>query len=296
MNGNLLEVKDLKTYFHTDTGLVRAVDGVSLEIPRGGILGVIGESGSGKSVTGLTIMGLLGSKRAEIAGGEVLFDGKDLLALPNSERAKIRGSRIGMVFQNALSGLDPSFKIGSQLIEVIRRHQTVSRTEAHSIALESLNLVAMPDPERRMKAYPHELSGGQRQRVLIAMALSCNPELLIADEPTTALDATVQKQIVDLLVDINEKKGTSILMVTHDFGVVARMCQTVAVMRFGRVVEKGSVQAVMGKPQHPYTQALMKAVPRLNLSAQERSVPRAKRRLFELGDTVPTTRSEESYA
>lgn len=298
MTDMLLEIKNLKTHFHTDGGIVKAVDGVDLEIERGGILGVVGESGSGKSVTGLSVMGLLGSRRARNAGGQILFKGQDLLTYSDRQLQKLRGAEIGMVFQGALSGLDPSFSAGSQLMEVIRQHQKVNATQARKIAMEALELVAMPDPERKIRSLPHELSGGQRQRVLIAMALSCNPELLIADEPTTALDATVQKQIVDLLVDINRTRGTAILMVTHDFGVVARMCRTVAVMRYGKVVEKGTVQEVLENPQHAYTQALMNAVPRLHLTAAERAVPRPERRLFELTKNLPAlpVQREEAYA
>jgi ABC-type dipeptide/oligopeptide/nickel transport system ATPase component len=298
MTDMLLEIKNLQTHFHTDGGVVKAVDGVDLEIAQGGILGVVGESGSGKSVTGLSVMGLLGSRRARNAGGQILFKGQDLLTFSDRQLQKLRGAEIGMVFQGALNGLDPSFSVGSQLMEVIRRHQKVNATQARKIAMEALELVAMPDPERKIRSLPHELSGGQRQRVLIAMALSCNPELLIADEPTTALDATVQKQIVDLLVDINRARGTAILMVTHDFGVVARMCRTVAVMRYGKVVEKGTVQEVLENPQHAYTQALMNAVPRLHLTAAERAVPRPERRLFELTKNLPASpvQREEAYA
>jgi oligopeptide transport system ATP-binding protein len=286
MAQTLLDVQGLQTHFHTDGGLVKAVDGVDLKIEAGGILGLVGESGSGKSVTGLTIMRLLGTKRARVAGGRVHFKGRDLLTLSDREVQALRGSEIGMVFQGALTGLDPSFRVGSQMIEVIRRHQGVSKIEARRLALESLDLVGMPDPERKLRSYSHELSGGQRQRVLIAMALSGKPDLLIADEPTTALDATVQKQIVDLLIDINRTLGTAILMVTHDFGVVARMCRSVAVMRHGRVVEQGTVHEVLTNPQHVYTESLMKAVPRLHLTDEERTVPRSERRLFELRPSV----------
>lgn len=282
MKDMILQVRGLKTYFNTDSGQVRAVDGVDISVPRGGIVGVVGESGSGKSVTGMTVMGLL-PPTAQIAGGDVLFDGTDLLAMSGSERQKLRGSRIGMVFQSAMTGLDPSFRIGSQLVEVIRRHQNVGRKEAERAALEALELVSMPEAERRMRSYPHELSGGQRQRVLIAAALACKPDLLIADEPTTALDATVQKQIVDLLVDVNRRLGTAIMIVTHDFGVVARMCEHVVVMRAGKVVEQGSVAAVLQDPQDDYTKALISAVPKFALSAEDRRVPRAERRLTELG-------------
>jgi oligopeptide transport system ATP-binding protein len=199
----------------------------------------------------------------------------------------IRGPHIGLVSQNALSALDPSFTVGAQLIEVIRVHQGVDKATARTKALEALELVALPDPKRRMKAYPHELSGGQRQRVVIAIALSCRPELLLADEPTTALDATVQKQILDLLVDINSELGTSILLVTHDFGVVAHVCTDVTVMRRGDVLESGTVDQVLNRPKHTYTQGLMRAVPRLHLTDATRSIPRADRRLFEFhGDTT----------
>ncbi|MFV0533107.1 MAG: dipeptide ABC transporter ATP-binding protein [Cumulibacter sp.] len=283
MTDMILQISGLKTYFNTESGQVKAVDGVDIAVPRGGIVGIVGESGSGKSVTGMTVMGLL-PDTAEIAAGEVTFDGADLLAMSPSERQKIRGSRIGMVFQSALTGLDPSFRVGSQLVEVIRRHQDVSKAEAAAMALESLELVAMPEPQRRMRAYPHELSGGQRQRVLIAQALSCKPDLLIADEPTTALDATVQKQIVDLLVDVNRRLGTAIVIVTHDFGVVARMCQHVVVMRSGQVVEQGPVHDVLQNPGAEYTKALISAVPKFDLTLEERRVPRADRRLTELGN------------
>ncbi|MFF1255174.1 ABC transporter ATP-binding protein [Pseudarthrobacter sp. NPDC058329] len=299
MNEPLLQIKGLRTHFQTDSGLVKAVDGVDLTVPHGGILGLVGESGSGKSVTGLSVMGLLGSRRARNAGGEILFKGRDLLKIANKELRNIRGAEIGMVFQSAMTGLNPSFRVETQLTEVIRRHQKIDQAAARRIALESLELVAMPDPARKLKSYPHELSGGQRQRVLIAMALSCNPELLIADEPTTALDATVQKQIVDLLVDINKKRGTAILMVTHDFGVVARMCRTVAVMRHGKVVEQGIVEQVLENPQHAYTQTLMDAVPRLHLTREERAVPRSLRRLHEviqIAPPAPEPRKELSYA
>lgn len=208
----------------------------------------------------------------------------------------IRGPHIGLVSQNALSALDPSFTVGAQLTEVIRLHQRVDKATARAKALEALDLVALPDPKRRMKAYPHELSGGQRQRVVIAIALSCRPELLLADEPTTALDATVQKQILDLLVDINRELGTSILLVTHDFGVVAHVCTDVTVMRRGDVLESGTADQVLNRPQHPYTQGLMRAVPRLHLDATTRSVPRADRRLFEFhGDTTVASPKEQPH-
>lgn len=283
---NALEVKNLSVDFHTDNGVVHAVKNADICVREGGILGLVGESGSGKSVTSLAVLRLLAG-RARIAGGEILFRGENLLDKSDKEMRAIRGSHIGMVSQNALSALDPSFPIGSQLMEVIRLHQGVDRPTARAKALEALELVALPDPKRRMKAYPHELSGGQRQRVVIAIALSCRPELLLADEPTTALDATVQKQILDLLLEINKELGTSILLVTHDFGVVAHVCTDVTVMRRGDVLESGTADQVLNNPQHPYTQGLMRAVPRLHLDPMTRGIPRADRRLFEFhGDTT----------
>jgi oligopeptide transport system ATP-binding protein len=280
----LLDIRDLAIEFATDGGTVHAVDGVSLRVEAGGILGLVGESGSGKSVTALSILGLIGSRRARITSGQILLRGEDLLKKSEPEMRRLRGSDIGLVSQNAMSALDPSFRIGDQLMQVIRLHRKVGRSEARQLALEALEIVALPEAERRMRAFPHELSGGQRQRVVIAIALACRPALLLADEPTTALDATVQKQIIDLLVRINQELGTAILMVTHDFGVVARMCQTVAVMRKGKVVERGTTEQILTSPQHPYTQGLMNAVPRLQLTAGERSIPRSARRLFEFRD------------
>jgi len=283
---NALDVKGLSVDFHTDDGVVHAVKNADIAVREGGILGLVGESGSGKSVTALAVLRLLGTSRARITSGEILFRGENLLTKSDKEMRAIRGPHIGLVSQNALSALDPSFTIGAQLVEVIRLHQHVGRATARAKALEALNLVALPDAKRRMKAYPHELSGGQRQRVVIAIALACRPELLLADEPTTALDATVQKQILDLLIDINRELGTSILLVTHDFGVVAHVCSDVTVMRRGDVLERGTVDQVLNHPEHPYTQGLMRAVPRLHLSETTRSVPRAERRLFEFhGDS-----------
>jgi len=286
---NILEVKNLSVDFHTDGGVVHAVKNADITVRDGGILGLVGESGSGKSVTSLAVLRLLGTSRAEITSGEILFRGENLLDKTDKEMRAIRGPHIGLVSQNALSALDPSFTVGAQLMEVIRLHQGVDRATAKAKALEVLELVAVPDPRRRLKAYPHELSGGQRQRVVIAIALSCRPELLLADEPTTALDATVQKQILDLLLDINRELGTSILLVTHDFGVVAHVCTDVTVMRRGDVLETGTVDEVLTSPQHPYTQGLMRAVPRLHLDDTLRAVPRAQRRLYEFhGETEKT--------
>ncbi|UKA52200.1 ABC transporter ATP-binding protein (plasmid) [Arthrobacter sp. FW305-123] len=280
----VLDITDLSVQFNTDFGVVQAVDGVNLRVETGGIVGLVGESGSGKSVTAMSVLGLLGSNRAKITAGKILFRGEDLLTKTQKQMRELRGSQIGLVSQNALSALDPSFRIGDQLIEVIRLHQKVNKTQAQKIALEALEIVALPEAKRRMRAYPHELSGGQRQRVVIAIALACRPALLLADEPTTALDATVQKQIIDLLADINKDLGTAILMVTHDFGVVARLCRSVTVMRKGKVVEEGSTEKILSTPEHPYTQGLLNAIPRIQLSGTEGSVPRAQRRLFEFRD------------
>jgi ABC-type dipeptide/oligopeptide/nickel transport system ATPase component len=260
----LLRVIGLQTHFSSEHGTVKAVDGVDFEISQGGILGMVGESGSGKSVTGLSILRLLGSRNAGIVGGRILFHGEDLLTRTDREMRAIRGRKISMVFQNAMTALDPFFRVGDQLVEVIRLHQRVGKREAKLKALEAMELVRIPDAARRLSSYPHQLSGGQRQRVMIALALACGPDLLIADEPTTALDATVQKQIIDLLAEVNRELGTAILMITHDFGVVARLCQTVAVMYAGRIVESGTVAKVLETPEHPYTQRLLGSVLRLH--------------------------------
>jgi oligopeptide/dipeptide ABC transporter ATP-binding protein len=278
----LLAVEGLRTHFSTDHGLVKAVDGVDFTIERGGILGMVGESGSGKSVTGLSILRLLDSRNATIAGGRVLFDGEDLLGKSDKEMRAIRGRRISMVFQNAMTALDPFFRVGDQLVEIIQLHQRVGRRQARAKALEALELVRIPEAGRRLGSYPHQLSGGQRQRVMIALALACGPDLLIADEPTTALDATVQKQIIDLLLDVNRELGTAILMVTHDFGVVAKMCRTVAVMYAGRIVESGDVRTVLEAPEHPYTLGLMRAVPRVRSGARRKSD-----RLYQISGAPP---------
>ncbi|GAA1264025.1 ABC transporter ATP-binding protein [Pseudonocardia aurantiaca] len=267
----LLQVEGLRTHFSTEHGVVKAVDGVDFTIERGGILGMVGESGSGKSVTGLSILRLLDPRNSTIAGDRVLFDGEDLLTKSDKEMRAIRGRRISMVFQNAMTALDPFFRVGDQLVEIIQLHQRLGRREARAKALEALELVRIPEAGRRLSSYPHQLSGGQRQRVMIALALACGPDLLIADEPTTALDATVQKQIIDLLLDVNRELGTAILMVTHDFGVVARMCRTVAVMYAGRIVEAGDVRTVLERPEHPYTLGLMRAVPRVRSGVRRKS-------------------------
>ncbi len=262
----ILEIDGLKTYFHTDEGIVKAVDDVSFSIERGQTLGVVGESGSGKSVTSLTVMRLLPDRVAEIAGGTIRFQGQDLLSVPKSAMPDIRGRRIGMIFQEPMTALNPVYRVGDQVAEVILRHEDVSRAEAHERVLKLFDEVGIPDPVRRVRSYPHEMSGGQKQRVVIAMALACNPELLIADEPTTALDVTIQAQILDLLRTLRDQRKMSILFITHDLAVIAEIADAVAVMYRGRLVEHGDVRSIFADPQHPYTKGLLACRPRLDTS------------------------------
>jgi len=260
----ILEIDGLKTYFHTDEGIVKAVDDVSFAIERGQTLGVVGESGSGKSVTSLTVMRLLPDRVAEIAGGTIRFQGQDLLSVPKSAMPDIRGKRIGMIFQEPMTALNPVYRVGDQVAEVILRHEKVSRAEAHERVLKLFDEVGIPDPVKRVRSYPHEMSGGQKQRVVIAMALACNPELLIADEPTTALDVTIQAQILDLLRTLRDQRQMSILFITHDLAVIAEIADAVAVMYRGRLVEYGDVRSIFDNPKHPYTKGLLACRPRLD--------------------------------
>jgi oligopeptide/dipeptide ABC transporter ATP-binding protein len=262
MNNNkpLLEVKGLKTYFYTEDGIVRAVDGVSFEVYPGEVLGLVGESGCGKSVTSLSIMRLI-SKPGRIDEGEILLDGENLLKLPEEEMIKVRGNRISMIFQQPQTALNPVFKVGDQLAEVLDVHQDLGREAGWKRAVALLKMVGVPDPERRVEAYPHELSGGMAQRVMIAMALACVPELLIADEPTTALDVTIQAQILDLIRDLRREMGTSVILITHDLGVVAELAERVAVMYAGEIVEQTDVNTLFDQPLHPYTQGLIGSIP-----------------------------------
>ncbi len=258
----LLDVRNLRTTFHVMDGDVPAVDGVSFDLKRGQSLGIVGESGSGKSVTALTIMRLLDIPPAEISGeSEIWFDGKELLGMPIDEVRKIRGNDMAMIFQEPLTSLNPVFTIGDQIAEQVELHLKVKKKEAWQRAIESLKLVGIPSPERRVKQYPHEMSGGMRQRVMIAMALSCEPKLLIADEPTTALDVTIQAQILELLKTIQERTDSALLLITHDLGVVAEMVQNVVVMYAGQVVERGSVNEVLIGPRAPYTMGLIESIP-----------------------------------
>ncbi|MGZ6681559.1 MAG: ABC transporter ATP-binding protein [Solirubrobacteraceae bacterium] len=269
----LLEVEDLKVHFKTDDGIVKAVDGVSYTVERGSALGIVGESGSGKSVSSLTVMGLTRfAGNAEISGS-IRFDGKDLLAASDEDMRKLRGSEIAMIFQDPLSSLHPFYKIGHQLVEAVRAHVDMPRAKAMDRAIEMLGLVGIPEPRRQVDAYPHEFSGGMRQRVMIAMALINDPKLLIADEPTTALDVTVQAQILDLIQRLQSELDTTIVMITHDLGVVAEVADDIAVMYAGRIVEYADKETVFATPEHPYTWGLLKSIPRLDSPRGEKLVP-----------------------
>ncbi len=256
----LLDVRNVCTSFYTHDGIVRAVDGVSFSVRRGEVLGLVGESGCGKSVTSLSILRLVGAP-GKIDSGEILFEGRNLLNLSPSEMTQIRGDRIAMIFQQPTSSLNPVFKVGDQIAEVLQIHQGLSRKEGLKRALELLEQVGIPDPERRLNAYPHELSGGMAQRVMIAMALASRPDLLIADEPTTALDVTIQAQILDLMRNLQAEYGAAIILITHDLGVVAEMANRIAVMYAGQIVEEASASELFDNPRHPYTQGLIASIP-----------------------------------
>jgi peptide/nickel transport system ATP-binding protein len=264
----LLRVEDLHTQFHVHGGTVKAVDGVDLTIPAKATVGLVGESGSGKSITALSIMRLL-EKNGRITGGHVWFHGQDLVGLPDEEMQDIRGNDISMIFQEPMTALNPVFTVGDQIAEAVRLHQKVNHEAGLNRAIEMLRLVGISDPKRRARQYPHELSGGMRQRVMIAMALSTSPELLIADEPTTALDVTIQAQILKLMRNLKGEFGSAILLITHDLGVVAEMCDSVAVMYAGRIVEQAPTEELFASPKHPYTQGLLASIPRLG-KKQER--------------------------
>jgi peptide/nickel transport system ATP-binding protein len=268
----LLEVSDLRVEFSTEDGIVHAVDGISYRVDTGKTLCIVGESGSGKSVTSLTTLGLTRGRNARVSGS-IVFDGRDLLTLGENEMRSIRGNQIAMIFQDPLSSLHPFYKVGAQLTEAINTHQNVSRSAARQRAVELLTMVGIPDPQRRVDQYPHEFSGGMRQRVMIAMALANEPKLLIADEPTTALDVTVQAQILALLQELQDRLGMAIILITHDLGVVAEFADEIAVMYAGRIVERGSDEQIFFTPQHPYTWGLLKSIPRLDTPRDEELVP-----------------------
>ena len=278
----LLEVRNLCTYFYGDSGVVKAVDGVDFSLLENTTLGIVGESGSGKSVTVMSIMDLLQGTTGRVVDGEVLFEGQDLLKLSNEERRKMRGNKMAMIFQEPMTSLNPVMKIGQQIIEGILLHTSLTKVEAKKQAVSLLKETGLSRAEEIMEEYPHQLSGGQRQRVMIAMALACKPKILIADEPTTALDVTIQAQILQLMRELKEKSGTSILFVTHNLGVVAEMCDQVLVMYCGRVVEYANVYELFSNPKHPYTKGLMAAMPKLGtrvseLEAIPGNVPNPKR-------------------
>ena len=275
----ILELKNLRTYYSTGSGIAKAVDGVSFSLGRNSTLGVVGESGCGKSVTALSIMRLVPMPPGYFAGGEIFWKGSDLLKLSEENMRQLRGNEIAMIFQEPMSSLNPVFTCGSQIMEQIRIHREMNHAEAKSRSIELLHLVGIPNPAQRFSSYPHELSGGMRQRVMIAMALSCNPALLIADEPTTALDVTVQAQILDLISKLKSDTGMSVMLITHDFGVVAELCEEVIVMYASRVVEKGLVPQLFSNPLHPYTRGLLNSIPRLGST---------KKRLHVIEGNVPS--------
>ncbi|MGE0419456.1 MAG: ABC transporter ATP-binding protein [Acetobacteraceae bacterium] len=275
----ILSIRDLKTYFDTDRGLFRAVDGISFEVGEGRTVGLVGESGCGKSVTSLSVMGLVPMPPGRIDGGEILFEGRDVLKLSPDARRRLRGGRMSMIFQEPMTSLNPVHTVGQQIIECVRAHTPMSHDHARRRAIEMLDLVRIPSAASRIDDYPHQLSGGMRQRVMIAMALSCDPRLLIADEPTTALDVTIQAQILDLLRDLQSRLGMAILIITHDLGVIAEIADEVVVMYAGKIVETAPVRALFGDPQHPYTIGLLGSIPRLDVDRQ---------RLSTIEGTVPS--------
>ena len=263
MSTPLLQVKNLCTSFDVDAGEVRAVNGISFSLDKGKVLGIVGESGSGKSVTAYSIMRIL-VEPGKIVGGEILFNGEDIVKYSKKQMREFRGKRVSIIFQDPMTSLNPTFTIGNQLREAILLHTDRNRAEANARALEMLQLVGVNEPEKRLKQYPHELSGGMRQRVMIAMALACEPDILIADEPTTALDVTIQAQILELMKDLQKKMGMAIIMITHDLGVIADMCDEIIVMYAGRVCERGTVDEIFYNPRHEYTKGLLRSIPTLN--------------------------------
>jgi peptide/nickel transport system ATP-binding protein len=278
----LLEISGLKVHFHTDDGVVRAVDGVDIGVDRGETVSVVGESGCGKTVTAMTVLKLIAMPPGRIAAGQILWQGRDLVPLPPNGMRAIRSKEIGFVFQEPMTSLNPVYTVGQQIAETVRQHEGLSRRAAMDRAAEMLRLVQIPNAARRVHDYPHQFSGGMRQRVMIAMALSCNPKLLIADEPTTALDVTIQAGILDLLNEMKERLGMAVLLITHAMGVVAETAQRVVVMYAGVVVEEAPVEALFARPLHPYTQGLIRSIPRLDLAATEH------RRLEAIPGTVPS--------
>jgi peptide/nickel transport system ATP-binding protein/oligopeptide transport system ATP-binding protein len=279
----LLSIRGLKTHFSTPAGIVTAVDGVSFDLKHGETLGLVGESGSGKTVTALSVMQLYAKPQGRIVAGEILFEGQDITKIHDRDMYKIRGNSISMIFQEPMTSLNPVYTIGRQIVEAIRAHRKIGKKEAWGIALDSLKKVGIPDPERRLKSFPHEMSGGMRQRAMIAMAISCNPTLLIADEPTTALDVTIQAQILQLIRELREKLGMSILMITHDLGVIAEITDRVAVMYAGRIAEYSDTVSLFAEPMHPYTRGLMDSIP---------DIEKETKQLYSIPGTVPSLLGE----
>ena len=279
----LLEVRGLRTHFHTDRGLFRAVDGIDFSVDRGRTVGLVGESGCGKSVTSLSVMGLVASPPGIVEADAIRFDGRDVLGMPADERRKLRGGKMSMIFQEPMTSLNPVHTIGQQIVEAILAHTTLSPADAKKRAIEMLELVRIPSAAQRIDDYPHRLSGGMRQRVMIAMALSCEPTLLIADEPTTALDVTIQAQILDLLQDLQKRLGMAILIITHDLGVIAEIADEVVVMYAGKIVESAPVDALFADPQHPYTIGLLGSIPRIEIDRE---------RLSTIEGTVPSPNNQ----
>ena len=282
-NGHLLHIDELKTHFNTFEGIVRAVDDVSLFINKGEVLGVVGESGCGKSVTAQSIMRLIPEPPGRIVHGKILFDGTDIVSLSMEQMRTIRGNRIAMIFQEPMTSLNPVYTIGNQISEMFQLHQNRSKRESWQRSIEMLQKVQIPAPEKRVHEYPHQLSGGMRQRAMIAMALACNPEILIADEPTTALDVTIQAQILELMMELKEDYDTAIMMITHDLGVIAEIAKRVVVMYAGKVVEEGPTVAIFDDPKHPYTQGLLKSIPKLGERAKH-----GRQQLQEISGIVPS--------
>lgn len=278
----LLEVKNLKTYFYTEEGLTKAVDGLDLQLHEGETLAIVGESGCGKSVTSLSILGLVTTPPGKIEAGEILFDGEDLLKKSEKQMRKIRGNKISMIFQEPLTSLNPVFTVGKQIMEALILHRSLDKKAAREEAIRLLKLVGLPNPEKAVDDYPHQLSGGMRQRVMIAMALSCQPKILIADEPTTALDVTIQAQILRLLAELQKKTNTAIILITHDLGIVAQVAQNVVVMYAGEAVEYGDVRSIFAHPLHPYTEGLLKSIPVLGESRE---------RLYSIEGMVPSQKN-----
>jgi len=278
----LLDISGLKVHFRTDDGMVRAVDGVDIAVDRGETVSVVGESGCGKTVTAMTVLKLIAMPPGQIVAGKIMFEGRDIVPMPPAEMRAIRSKQIGIVFQEPMTSLNPVYTVGQQIAETVRHHEGLSKRAAMERAADMLRLVNIPSPERRVNDYPHQFSGGMRQRVMIAMALSCNPKLLIADEPTTALDVTIQAQILELLNEMKERLGMAVLLITHAMGVVAETAQRVIVMYAGKVVEEATVEALFASPRHPYTQGLIRSIPRIDLAATGHT------RLEAIPGTVPS--------